>query len=132
MAMGVGRASMLAPGTSGCGLVFHFHSSFSFFISVLWLPPSRRRLSDLRLPLAFEPKLRYIHKMSARELILLSPYRLPTQNTLYLSDDDVAAFLNGHAALWHPAAALGAIGPPRIGSPYDFEQPTAGHVYAVP
>src|SRR5712672_1725375 len=70
--------------------------------------------------------------MSARELILLSPYRLPTQNTLYLSDDDVADFQNGHAALWHPAAAYGAISPPRIGSPYDFEQPSAGHVYAIP
>src|SRR4051794_23004321 len=70
--------------------------------------------------------------MSARELILLSPYRLPTHNTLYLGDDDVAAFLNGHAALWHPAAALGAAAPPRIGSPYDFEQPSAGHLYAVP
>src|SRR4051794_26076572 len=70
--------------------------------------------------------------MSTRELFLLSPYRLPTQNTLYLGDDDVAAFLNGHAALWHPAAVLGAAGPPRIASPYDHEQPTAGHVYAVP
>src|SRR5262245_44043962 len=70
--------------------------------------------------------------MSTRELILLSPYRLPTQNALYLGDDDVAAFLNGLTALWHPAAVLGASGPPRVASPYDFEQPAAGHVYAVP
>jgi alpha-mannosidase len=70
--------------------------------------------------------------MSARELILLSPYRPPTQNTLYLGDEEVAAFLNGHAALWHPAALAGAAAPPRLGSPYDYEQPTAGHVYAVP
>ena len=32
--------------------------------------------------------------MSTRELILLSPYRFPAQNALYLSDDDVAAFLD--------------------------------------
>jgi alpha-mannosidase len=70
--------------------------------------------------------------MSTRELILLSPYRLPTQSTLYLGDEEVAAFLNGYVALWHPAALAGASGPPRLGSPYDFEQPAAGHVYAVP
>jgi hypothetical protein len=70
--------------------------------------------------------------MSARELILLSPYRTPTQNTLYLGDEEVAAFLNGYAALWHPAVLRGADAPPRIGSPYDYEQPTAGHIYAVP
>jgi hypothetical protein len=68
----------------------------------------------------------------SRELILLSPYRLPTQNTLYLGDEEVAAFLNGYAALWHPAVLAGAAGPPRIGSPYDFEEPVAGHIYAVP
>lgn len=67
-----------------------------------------------------------------RELILLSPYRLPGQNPLMLGNDDVAAFLNGYTALWHPAVVAGATGPPRIGSPYDYEQPTAGHVYAAP
>jgi hypothetical protein len=70
--------------------------------------------------------------MSARELILLSPYQVPTQSTLYLGDDDVAVFLNGHAALWHPAALAGAAGVPRVASPYDHEQPTAGYIYAVP
>jgi hypothetical protein len=70
--------------------------------------------------------------MSTRELILLSPYQVPTQSTLYLGDDDVAVFLNGHAALWHPAALAGASGLPRAASPYDHEQPTAGHLYAVP
>jgi hypothetical protein len=70
--------------------------------------------------------------MNARELILLSPYRVPTHNTLYLGDEEVAAFLNGYTALWHPAALIGASAPPRLGSPYDFEQPTAGHIYAVP
>jgi hypothetical protein len=70
--------------------------------------------------------------MSPRELILLSPYRLPAQNPLMLGNDDIAAFLNGCSALWHPAALHGASSPPRFGSPYDFEQPTAGHIYAVP
>jgi hypothetical protein len=69
--------------------------------------------------------------MSAPELFLLTPYRLPTQNTLYLAEDDVAAFLNGYAALWHPAALLGAKGPPRPASPYDHEQPGA-NIYALP
>jgi hypothetical protein len=70
--------------------------------------------------------------MSARQLILLSPYRLPTHTTLYLGDDEVAAFLNAWAVLWHPAALHGADGLPRLASPYDHEQPSAGHVYAVP
>lgn len=70
--------------------------------------------------------------MNARELILLSPYRVPTHNTLYLGDEEVAAFLNGYTALWHPAVLVGASAPPRLGSPYDFEQPMAGHLYAVP
>jgi hypothetical protein len=70
--------------------------------------------------------------MSTRELVLLSPYRLPTQNALYLADDDVATFLHGYRALWHPAAVLGASGPPRTASPYDHEQPQPGFVYAVP
>jgi hypothetical protein len=69
--------------------------------------------------------------MSAPELLLLTPYRLPTQNTLYLGEDDVAAFLNGYAALWHPAALLGANGPPRPASPYDHEQP-GPNIYALP
>ncbi len=70
---------------------------------------------------------------TARELILLSPYRLPTQSTRTLGDDDVAAFLNGCRALWHPAAASQG-GQQGRGwpSPYDHEQPQAGHLYAVP
>jgi len=70
--------------------------------------------------------------MTPRELILLSPYRLPAQNSLMLGNDDVAAFLNGYTALWHPLALRGATAPPRIGSPYDYEQPSAGHLYALP
>jgi hypothetical protein len=67
-----------------------------------------------------------------RELIILSPYRIPGQNALYLGNDDMGALLNACTALWHPAVARGAAKPPRIASPYDHEQPTAGHVYAVP
>ena len=70
--------------------------------------------------------------MAARELILLSPYRLPAQNPLMLAGDDIAALLSGFSVLWHPAALHAAAGPPRIGSPYDYEEPTAGHVYALP
>ncbi len=70
--------------------------------------------------------------MNPRELILLSPYRLPAQNTLMVSNEDVAAFLNGYTALWHPAAARGAKAAPRVASPYDHEQPGAGFVYAIP
>src|SRR5262249_5594945 len=69
---------------------------------------------------------------ATRELILLTPFRLPAQSALYLGNEDVACFLNGYIALWHPALLLLAGGPPRISSPYDHEQPTAGHVYAVP
>src|SRR5437764_732371 len=68
----------------------------------------------------------------SRTLTLLSPYRLPTQSTLYLGDEEVAAFLNGWAALWHPLALHGAGEAPRLASPYDHEQPQPGHVYALP
>jgi hypothetical protein len=70
--------------------------------------------------------------MNPHELILLSPYRVPGQNSLMIGNEDVGAFLNGYTALWHPAVALGATAPPRVGSPYDYEQPAANHVYAVP
>jgi hypothetical protein len=70
--------------------------------------------------------------MSARELILLSPYRLPTQSTQMLANDDVASFLNGYVCLWHPTAATRAARPPRVASPYDHEQPKAGQIFAVP
>src|SRR5438034_11830115 len=70
--------------------------------------------------------------MNARELILLSPYRLPAQHPLTLANEDMAAWLNGHAVLWHPAALWQASSPPRVDSPYDHENPRPGHVYAVP
>src|SRR5438132_4530583 len=70
--------------------------------------------------------------MAARELLLLSPYRLPAQNPLMLGDADCACFLNGLTALWHPAGLCGAVAPPHVASPYDHEQPVEGHIYAVP
>jgi Glycosyl hydrolases family 38 N-terminal domain len=70
--------------------------------------------------------------MSTRQLFLVSPYRLPSHSNPYLADDEVAAFLNGWAALWHPAALHGAGALPRVASPYDHEQPVRGHIYAVP
>jgi hypothetical protein len=70
--------------------------------------------------------------MNPHELILLSPYRVPGQNSLMIANEDVGAFLNGYTALWHPAVTGGAAAPPRVGSPYDYEQPAANHVYAVP
>ena len=54
--------------------------------------------------------------MGARELLLLSPYRLPAQNASMLANDDTAAFLNAYTALWHPATLQDSVGPPKIGS----------------
>jgi hypothetical protein len=70
--------------------------------------------------------------MNDRELILLSPYRMPAQSPVMLSDEDIAAFLNGYAVLWHPAVVLGASQPPQVASPYDHEPPRASAIYAVP
>jgi hypothetical protein len=70
--------------------------------------------------------------MSAHELILLSPYAYPGQNALVLGNDDMASWLNAYSALWHPAALWQAAGTPRYDAPYDYEQPRAGHVYAIP
>src|SRR5947209_1682573 len=70
--------------------------------------------------------------MTPRDLVLLSPYRLPAQYPLTLADEDMAAWLHGYAALWHPAALWGSAGPARVDSPYDHENPKANHVYAVP
>lgn len=49
-----------------------------------------------------------------------------------LSHDEMAAFLNGYVSLWHPAAAILGQSLPKIGSPYDHEQPGPKHIYAVP
>jgi hypothetical protein len=73
-----------------------------------------------------------MHTMNQPELVLLSPYRLPTQSPQVLSAEDMASWLNGYSALWHPAALWGAAGPPHVDPAYDHEQPRPGHVYAVP
>jgi hypothetical protein len=70
--------------------------------------------------------------MNPRNPTLLSPYRLPSDSTLYLGDDEMAAILNGHAALWHPAALLYAASLPRIDQPYEHEEPAADRIYALP
>ncbi len=75
---------------------------------------------------------RYTHRMTPRQPILLTPYRLPTESTLYLGDEEIAAFLHGWRALWHPAALACAEGLPRLASPYDHEEPSAGLLIAIP
>lgn len=70
--------------------------------------------------------------MTQHELVLLSPYRFPGQNSLILANEDMAAWLNGHTALWHPALVWNAKGPPRCEAQYDHEQPRPGFVYVVP
>lgn len=70
--------------------------------------------------------------MSKRQLILLSPYRLPTETTLYLGDEEVAAILEGHQALWHPAVLRLGSGLPRLAQPYDHEEPQGDALYVLP
>lgn len=70
--------------------------------------------------------------MKPRELFLLSPYQYPSSTSLSLADEDMASWMNAYTALWHPAALWGAVGPPRVDVPYDYEEPQAHHVYAVP
>src|SRR5262245_44067273 len=70
--------------------------------------------------------------MTPTLLCLLSPYRPPTRHALQLNADEVAAWLNGYLALWHPAALVAAPGLPRAASSYDHDFPKAGQVFAVP
>jgi hypothetical protein len=70
--------------------------------------------------------------MSDRQRLLLSPYRLPTHHQVYLNEDEMAAWLNGHIVLWHPALLLGGEKPPRVDSAYDHEQPTSSRAYVMP
>src|ERR1051325_5828123 len=65
------------------------------------------------------------------EPILLNPYRFPAKTSLMLSNDDVASFLNGYTALWHPLVTALATRLPRVDSSYDHEQPAAGRIFAV-
>lgn len=70
--------------------------------------------------------------MSDRQLHLLSASRMPTSYPLQLAADEVAAWLNGYAALWHPAALAGAVQPPQASVSYDHDIPSAGFVYCTP
>lgn len=70
--------------------------------------------------------------MNPRELVLLNPYSYPGQNSLVLANEDMACWLNGFSALWHPAALWQAVKPPRCETPYDHEDPKPGFLYAVP
>src|SRR5690242_11056691 len=70
--------------------------------------------------------------MNPRQLTMLSPYRLPTDTTLYMGDEEIGAILNGYAALWHPAALVGAAGLPRLASSSDHDEPAADQVYCQP
>jgi hypothetical protein len=70
--------------------------------------------------------------MNPRELLVLTPYRIPAHNSLMLANEDIAPLLHAYSALWHPAALHGAANPPKIASPYDHEQPAAGQVFAIP
>ena len=70
--------------------------------------------------------------MNTHELVLLSPYRYPAQYAMTMSDEDMASWLNGFTALWHPALLWQAKGPPRCETTYDHETPKAGFIYALP
>ena len=70
--------------------------------------------------------------MTDRQLHLLSPYRLPTSYPLQLSPDETGSWLNGYAALWHPAALAGAAQAPQASNSYDHDTPGHGFLYAVP
>src|SRR5438309_2221365 len=70
--------------------------------------------------------------MNTHELVLLSPYRYPAQYAMNMSDEDMAAWLNGFTALWHPALAWQAKTPPRCETTYDNETPKPGVIYALP
>ncbi len=67
-----------------------------------------------------------------RQLHLLTSYRLATSYPLQQTADEVAAWLNGYAALWHPAALAGATQAPQASSSYDHDNPRTGFVYGVP
>jgi hypothetical protein len=70
--------------------------------------------------------------MPDRQLHLLSSSRMPTSYPLQLAADEVAAWLNGYAALWHPAALAGASQVPQASVSYDHDTPTPGFIYCTP
>jgi hypothetical protein len=70
--------------------------------------------------------------MPDRQSHLLSASRMPTSYPLQLAADEVAAWLNGYAALWHPAALAGATQPPQASVSYDHDSPRPGAIYCTP
>jgi hypothetical protein len=70
--------------------------------------------------------------MIERQLHLLSASRMPTSYPLQLSADEVAAWLNGYAAMWHPAALAEATQPPQASVSYDHDNPLTGYIYCTP
>ncbi|HEV3387328.1 MAG TPA: hypothetical protein VG097_21090 [Gemmata sp.] len=70
--------------------------------------------------------------MIERHLHLLSASRMPTSYPLQLSADEVAAWLNGYAAMWHPAALAEASQPPQASVSYDHDNPMTGYIYCTP
>ena len=57
---------------------------------------------------------------------------MPTSYPLQISADEVAAWLNGYAALWHPAALAEAVQPPQASVSYDHDNPSTGFIYCTP
>jgi hypothetical protein len=70
--------------------------------------------------------------MNSRRAFLLSPYALPTDHPLVLSESEMASWWNGYLALWHPAILAHLSEPPRQASQYDHEQPLPDAIYALP
>src|SRR5580698_2009189 len=79
------------------------------------------------------PTRNSLHRaMIERQLHLLSASRMPTSYPLQLSADEVAAWLNGYAAMWHPAALAEATQPPQASVSYDHDNPLTGYIYCTP
>ncbi|MFM7151465.1 MAG: hypothetical protein ACKO23_16635 [Gemmataceae bacterium] len=70
--------------------------------------------------------------MTSRRPVCLTPYRLPTDNSIYLGDDEIACILNGFLALWHPSVLRHASALPRLAYPHEFEDPAEDGFFAFP
>jgi len=57
---------------------------------------------------------------------------MPTSYPLQLAADETAAWLNGYAALWHPAALVGAVQVPCVSTSYDHDSPRPSAIYCIP
>jgi hypothetical protein len=69
---------------------------------------------------------------SLRQLVLLTTYRASSKYRVTLSREEADAFLHGYLGLWHPAVVRTAAGPPLLASHYEYESPSADHLFAVP